>query len=122
MTTKWSQEPPDVDFGRREKEPQEVHWRKLLHPGDGQTGASVMRLGGKNSNEAAATWAVIARTLKQLDARLGSQQPPVPTARRPEDREKEIADLRRENHWLKEIVKKRLDPLRVVLPGDPILL
>lgn len=71
VTSKWSRQ-GDRDFGRREKELKEVHWKGMLNgQAEGGGGASVMRLEGQS--EGASAWAVVTHILKQLDHRLGKE-------------------------------------------------
>lgn len=73
VTTKWGPQ-GDRDFRRKEEELQTVYWKDMIHPPNGQGGASVMRLdNAKGVGEGPSAWAVVTCILKGLDVRLGQQ-------------------------------------------------
>lgn len=66
VTTKWSRE-GNRNFGARERELIEAHWREMLPP---QDAASVMRLTHRKKSEGECAWRVVRHVLRKLDGRL----------------------------------------------------
>lgn len=77
VTTKWSRQGHyDFDFGKKEEELRDVHWKRLLRSSNGKRGASMKRLDHvKSGGEGASAWAIVTEILKQLDGRLSQKAP-----------------------------------------------